>query len=65
MRAIVKRKTIRRRNAVMGPLLPMMLWCPSFWSHERYPLSAQRYFDSYLELVFGGSRDRAPTEALK
>jgi hypothetical protein len=65
MRAIVKRRTIRRRGAVMGPLLLMMLWRHSFQSHERDPLSAQRYLDSCLELVLGGLRDRAPTEALK
>jgi hypothetical protein len=41
MRIIVKRRTIRPRNAV----------------------SAQRYLDSYLELVLGGLRNRAPTEA--
>jgi hypothetical protein len=50
---------------VMGPLLLMMLWRHSFQSHERDPLSAQRYLDSCLELVLGGLRDRAPTEALK
>ncbi len=49
-------------RAMMGPLLLMMLWRHSFQSHENDPLSAERYFDSYLALVLDGLRARTPGE---
>ncbi len=43
-------------RAMMGPLLLMLLWRHSFQNLEKNPLSAERYFRSYLALVLEGLR---------
>ena len=49
-------------RAMMGPLLLLMLWRHSFQFHEREPMDAQRYLDSYINLVVEGLRPKLPGE---
>ena len=50
-------------RAMMGPILLMLLWRHSFQIFESEPLSAERYFDSYLKLVLDGLRKPSSQEA--
>lgn len=52
-------------RALMGPVLLMMLWRHSFQGFESEPLSAERYFESYLRLALDGLREPHSLEATR